>query len=82
MSRMVEVVVGGKRTLRRALDEVAAAGSRGEEALLLEELTLYRVLLLFSAVYARLLSFPVSGVELSGTVQGVRLVSRLVTSAS
>ena len=72
MSRMVEVVVGGKRTLRRALDEVAAAGSRGEEALLLEELTLYRVLLLFSAVYARLLSFPVSGVELSGTVQGVR----------
>ena len=49
MSRMVEVVVGGKRTLRRALDEVAAAGSRGEEALLLEELTLYRVLLLFSA---------------------------------
>ncbi len=59
MSRMVEVVVNGKRTLRRALDEVAAAGSRGEEALLLEELTPYRILLLFSAVYARLLSFPV-----------------------
>ena len=63
MSWMVEVVVDGKRTLRQALDEVAAASSRGEEALLLEELTLYRILLLFSAVYARLLSFPVAQVE-------------------
>ena len=69
---MVEVVVNGKRGLRQALDEVAAAGSRGEEALLLEELTLYRILLLFSAVYARLLSFPVAAVELPGAVQGVR----------
>ena len=69
---MVEVVVQGKRTLRQALDEVAAAGSRGEEALLLEELTLYRILLLFAGVYARLLSFPVAQVELPGAVQGVR----------
>ncbi len=72
MSWMVEVVVNGKRGLRQALDEVAAAGSRGEEALLLEELTLYHILLLFAGVYARLLSFPVAQVELPGAVQGVR----------
>ena len=71
MSWMVEVVVNGKRTMRQALDEVAA-GSRGEEVVLLEELTLYRILLLFTAVYARLLSFPVAEVELPGAVQGVR----------
>ena len=73
---MVKVVVEGKRTLRRALDEVAAAGSRSEEALLLEELTLYRILLLFSAVYGRLLSFPVAGVELGPEVRGVRPQAR------
>ena len=71
MSWMVEVVVNGKRTMRQALDEVAA-GSRGEEVVLLEELTLHRILLLFAAVYARLLSFPVAEVELPGAVQGVR----------
>ncbi len=55
MSWMVEVVVNGKRTMRQALDEVATAGSQGEEAVLLEELTLHRMLLLLAAVYGRAL---------------------------
>ncbi len=46
----------GKRTLRQTLDEVAAAG---EQPLLLEELTLHRILLLFAVVYGRLRSSPV-----------------------
>ena len=77
---MVEVVVNGKRTMRQALDEVATAGSQGEEALLLEELTLYRMLLLFAAVYGRLLSFPVAEVELPGAVQGVRRQAQQVAA--
>ena len=77
---MVEVVVNGKRTMRQALDEVATAGSQGEEAVLLEELTLHRMLLLFAAVYGRLLSFPVAEVELPGAVQGVRRQAQQVAA--
>ena len=80
MSWMVEVVVNGKRTMRQALDEVATAGSQGEEAVLLEELTLHRMLLLFTAVYGRLLSFPVAEVELPGAVQGVRRQAQQVAA--
>ena len=80
MSWMVGLRVNSKRTLRQALDEVAAAGSRGPEALLLEELTLYRMLLLFAAVYGRLLSFPVAGVELPSAVREVRGQAREVAA--
>ncbi len=80
MSWMVEVVVNGKRTMRQALDEVATAGSQGEEAVLLEELTLHRMLLLLAAVYGRLLSFPVAEVELPGAVQGVRRQAQQVAA--
>ena len=71
MSRIVQLLGKGKGTMRQALDQVAVWGSPQSEALLMEETTLHRILLLFSAVYGRLLSFPVE-LELPAGVRGVR----------
>jgi hypothetical protein len=69
---MVLLVGEGSRRLGRVLDELAVADQGGQDALVFEVLVLSRSVLLFSAVYARLHSFPLEGLRLEAGLQSVR----------
>lgn len=69
MGWLVRRLTEGGRTVSRVLDEAAG---RSREPLVLEEVTLYRLLLLFAALYGRMLSFPVPGVDLPRGLGTVR----------
>lgn len=72
LRRIVLLVAEGSRKLSQVLDELAGADQGGRDALVVEELALSRSLLVFSAVYARLQSFPVEGLTLEAGLQSVR----------
>jgi hypothetical protein len=70
--RIVLLIGAGTGRLTQVLDELAAGDRGGHDALMLEELGLSRSLRLFSAVYARLQSFPLEGVRIEAGLQSVR----------
>jgi len=79
MSWIVDLLGTGQSTFRQALDTLAALSQQENDALLVQELSLYRTLLLFCAVYARLLSFPLERLELQVGLTGVRSQALQVT---
>jgi hypothetical protein len=74
MQWLVELATEGKKTISRVLDEAARINRR--KPLLLDELTIQRLLVLFAALYGRMLSFPVPGWELSPDLGTVREQAR------
>ena len=68
---MVLLVGESTRTLGQVLDRLAAMDQGGDDALMVERLVLTRCLKLFSAVYARLLSFPVDGLAVEAGLKTV-----------
>jgi hypothetical protein len=76
MQWLVGRVTEGGRAISRVLDEAARLGGDSRPPLLLEEVTIQRLLVLFAALYGRLLSFPVPGVPLGSGLETVREQAR------
>jgi len=72
LRRIVLLVGEGSHKLGQVLDELAASDQGGRDALMVEGWVLFRSLLLFSRVYARLQSFPFEGLPLEAGLKTVR----------
>jgi hypothetical protein len=80
MTWIVQLAGEGKRTLSQVLDQLAAADQGGCDALVVEELSVRRILLLFSGVYVRLQSFPLEDLILKGGLKTIRSQAFEVTN--
>lgn len=72
MKWIVQLAGEAGRTLTEVLDELAAADRGGHDALVVEEPAVYRILLLFSGVYARLQSFPLDDLSVRAGLKTIR----------
>ena len=71
LTTIVLLVGEGARTLFEGLDKLAVMDQGGHDALMVESLMLTRSRALFSAVYARLWSFPIDGFRLEAGLKTV-----------
>ncbi len=85
LTTIVLLIGEGARTLVEVLDKLAVMDQGGHDALMVERLMLTRSRAVFSAVYARLWSFPIDGFRLEAGLktvssQAVEVARRLEAS--